>query len=65
MARNINMGRDISFADLVLYIFSACGIRAEVVMIPAIIPTISDKFLKKSIAMFISYIILLKKFYVR
>lgn len=64
-ARNINMVRDISFADLVLYIFNACGIRADVVMIPAIIPIMSEKFFKKSIAMFISYILLLNKFYIR
>lgn len=44
MARKMNMAREISFADLVLYIFSACGIRAEVVIIPAIIPITFEKF---------------------
>lgn len=64
-ARNTNIVRDISFADLVLYIFNACGIKADVVMMPAIIPIISEKFLNKSIAMFISNILLLNKFFIK
>ncbi len=57
MARNTNMVRDMSFADLLLYIFMAWGTNAEVVMIPAMSPIISEKFFKKSIAMFIDYIL--------
>lgn len=64
-ARNMNMARDMSFADLFLYIFNTCGIRADVVIMPAIMPIKSEKFLKKSIAMFITYILLLKKFFVK
>ncbi len=57
IARNTNMVRDISFADLPLYIFMAWGTNAEVVMIPAMSPIISEKFFKISIAMFINYIL--------
>ncbi len=64
-ARNTNIIRDMSFADLVLYILRACGIRAEVVMMPAISPITSEKFLNKSIAMFISNILLLNKFFIK
>ncbi len=64
-ARNINIKSDTSFADLVLYILRACGIMAEVVIIPAIIPITSEKFLNKSIAMFITNILLLNKFYTK
>lgn len=45
-----------SRADLVLYIFNACGIRADVVIAPAIIPMM----LFKSIENFIIYIVLFR-----
>lgn len=45
-----------SRADLVLYIFNACGIRADVVITPAIIPMM----LFKSIENFIIYIVLFR-----